>query len=77
MKKIKLLIKILIITIEDIYNTVTKLTKKDLLDIIELISFGLVINSIYALTGSFNMKDLAVLLISLYIALKVKHSKKD
>ena len=76
MKNIKLLFSILLIAIEDIYKTIVKLTKKDLLDIIELVGFGLVINSIYGLTSSFNLKDLIVLLIALYIALKVKHSKR-
>ena len=76
MKNVKLLFIILLITIEDIYKTIVKLTKKDLLDIIELVGFGLVINSLYGLTSSFNLKDLIVLLIALYIALKVKHSKR-
>ena len=76
MKNVKLLFIILLIAIEDIYKTIVKLTKKDLLDIIELVGFGLVINSLYGLTSSFNLKDLIVLLIALYIALKVKHSKR-
>ena len=76
MKNVKLLFIILLIAIEDINKTIVKLTKKDLLDIIELVGFGLVINSLYGLTSSFNLKDLIVLLIALYIALKVKHSKR-
>lgn len=77
MKKIKKILNFLLLIIKDVYITVTHLTKEDIFDIMEIISFGLVINSLYGLTSSLNLTDFMVLSISLYIALISKQMKRN
>ncbi len=81
MKKIKYFLKIIILVIfgflKDIYKTFTKLTKCDVLDIIQLIGFGLIINGAYGFYKELNLSDLFLVLGALYGTLKAKHSSKE
>lgn len=61
---------------KDVFYTFSNLTKEDLLDIIEIVCFGLVINSLYGLANSLNLVDFTLFIISLYGALKSRQSKR-
>ena len=76
MKNIKQFLNFLVFLLEDFLKTIKELTKKELLDIIDIIALGLVINSLSGLTHGFNLCDFVVLIISLYAALKARQGKK-
>jgi len=72
MVKLRMVIlKLLKVIVDDIVS-VLFISRKDFFEIAEMLSFGLVINGLYGLTSSFNGNDLLVVIISLYIALKVR-----
>jgi len=62
--------------LKDIYKTL-KITKREFFEIVEMISFGLIINAIYGITNSVNFKDISVIILSSYLALYAKKTKKD
>ena len=69
-------IKFILLLLNDIY-WIFKISKEEFFDIVEILSFGLVINAIYGLTNNWNLKDFFVIILALYLALKVKKVKKD
>jgi hypothetical protein len=77
MKKIAIFfLKTLKLVIKDIVS-ISKLTKNEFFDAIEILSFGLVINAIYGITSKFNTHDFFIILICLYIILKVKKERRS
>ena len=76
-KIIKIIIDALFFFSKDIYETFAKLKKCDFFDIMELIGFGLVINSLYGFFKDYDTKDFFILATVLYNTLKIKHFKKD
>ena len=74
---ISMIIKIILILFKDFYITITKLTNCDSFDIMEIIGFGLVINSLYGVFKLHDIFDMYLLIASLYGTLKIKHFKKE
>ena len=74
---ISIVLKLVLNLIKDFYITIIKLTKCDSLDIMEIIGFGLVVNSLYGVFKLHDIFDIYLLIASLYGSLKVKHFKKD
>ena len=62
--------------LKDIYK-IAKITRKEFFEIVEMISFGLIINAIYGITNNLNIKDAFVIIFSSYLALYAKETKKD
>jgi hypothetical protein len=69
------ILKLFFILLKDIYKTFS-LAKCDIFDIIEIIGFGLIINSLYGILKLNDMTDWYLLLLSLYGTLKAKHFKE-
>lgn len=77
MKFVKLIIDFLIFTIKAIYNIFAKLTKCDSYDIMEIIGFGLVVNSLYGLYKLKDLNDLFLLIFVLLGTIKIRHKKRE
>jgi len=69
--------KLPFIILKDIFKTFYNLTRNDAYDIIEIIGFGLIINSIYGVYKLWNISDFILLICSIYGTLKIKHKKKE
>jgi len=61
----------------DIYYIFSKLTIYDVLDTIQLIGFGLLVNGIYGFYTNPNLKDFILIVIVICVMLTVKQSSKD
>jgi|GEM_PF-7020252 len=77
MKKLKFILSIFVNFVIDIYYIFSKLTIYDVLDTIQLIGFGLLVNGIYGFYTNPNLKDFILIVIVICIILTVKQSSKD
>ena len=69
--------KIVFAILKDICSIFSNLTRCDTYDIIEIIGFGLTINSLYGVYKLADISDLILLVCSIYGTIKIKHKKKE
>jgi len=70
-------VDLLILFIKDIYKTFKTEDLCDFLDIVQIISFGLLVNGLYGFMKSINFFDGNILIFSTYAIIKARRYIKD
>lgn len=77
MEFLKNLARLLVLFIGDIYSLVRGQERCDIYDMLQIISFGLLINALYGVMKSFNLGDLYIVIVTSYAIMRLRKDIKE